>query len=120
MYITPVDASDKAVNPAVGYLEDLVLGAPTTAPEGGAPIDGLADVVNVGLIPDCAMHVTRSTDGGDLALYTPAARCDCFFASQIPGAPPGVTPAGCTVCTTSTDCQNAGGGTCQHGFCEGQ
>ncbi len=120
VYITPVDGSGAVVNPAVAYLEDLVLGAPvTSALDGGTPIDGLGDVVGVGLIPDCAMHVTRTADGGPLSLYTPAATCDCFFASKVPGAVSGATPTGCTACTTDTGCTASGGGTCQHGFCEG-
>ena len=76
VYITPVDASGTPVNSAVAYLEDLVLGDDTaTAPEGGMGIDGLADVVQVGLVPDCAMRVTRTVDGGPLSLYSPSAPC---------------------------------------------
>jgi hypothetical protein len=116
VYITPTDASGAPSNPAVAYLEDLVLGVDgATAPEGGTPVDGLADVVQVGLIPDCAMGVTRTADGGPLSLYSPSAPCGCFFASQIPGAPAGAAPAGCTPCTTDPSC---GGGACRHGFCE--
>ena len=117
VYITPVDASGAPLNPAVAYLEDLVLGVEgETPPEGGTPIDGLADVVEVGLIPDCAMRVTRKADGGPLSLYTPSAPCSCFFQSQIPGATPGATPEGCTACSSDAPC---GGGKCRHGFCEG-
>jgi hypothetical protein len=117
VYITPVDASGAPVNAAVAYLEDLVLGVEgATAPEGGTPIDGLADVVSVGLIPDCAMRVTRTADGGPLSLYSPSAPCGCFFQSQIPGAVAGATPAGCTPCSSDATC---GGGKCRHGFCEG-
>jgi hypothetical protein len=121
VYITPVGSSGAPVNPAVAYLEDLVLGTPVTSVlDGGASIDGLGDVVDVGLVPDCAMHVSRTADGGPLALYTPAATCDCFFASKIPGATPGATPAGCTTCTSDASCAASGGGTCQHDFCEGR
>ncbi|HEX3343117.1 MAG TPA: hypothetical protein VHS09_01040 [Polyangiaceae bacterium] len=117
VYITPVDAGGTPVSAAVAYLEDLVLGVEgETPPDGGAPIDGLADVVSVGLIPDCAMRVTRSADGGPLALYSPSAPCGCFFKSQIPGATPGASPSGCTACTADATC---GGGKCRHGFCEG-
>jgi hypothetical protein len=117
VYITPVDASGAPVNAAVAYLEDLVIGVEgETPPEGGTPIDGLADVVEVGLIPDCAMRVTRMADGGPLSLYSPSAPCGCFFQSQIPGAVAGATPAGCTSCSSDATC---GGGKCRHGFCEG-
>ncbi len=116
VYITPVDAGGTPVNPAVAYLEDLVLGdEAATAPEGGMGIDGLADVVQVGLVPDCAMRVTRKADGGPLSLYTPSAPCSCFFESQIPGAS-GATRPGCTSCSSDAACH---GGKCRHGFCEG-
>jgi hypothetical protein len=117
VYITKVDpdAGSRPTNPAVAYLTDLVLGNATAAPDGGAAIDGLADVVKVGLIPQCAMHVTRSTDGGDLSPFTPAAPCSCYYASKVPGATG--TPAGCAACAQSADCADAGGA-CTHGFCE--
>ncbi len=114
VYITPVDASHVPTNPAVKYIEDLVLGNPgATPPGGGSAFDALADVVKVGLIPECAMQVTRSEDGGDLSPYTPSEPCTCYYLSKIPGA--AGTPAGCTACTAAADC---GGGACNHGFCE--
>jgi hypothetical protein len=115
VYITKVDATSRPTNPSVAYVTDLVLGNATTPPDGGTAIDGLADVVKVGLIPQCAMRVTRSTDGGDLSPFTPAAPCSCYYASKIPGATG--TPAGCTTCAQSSDCGDAGA-TCNHGFCE--
>jgi hypothetical protein len=115
-YITPVDSTGAPVNPAVAYLEDLVLGVQGGAPpDASAPINGLADVINVGLTPDCAMHVTRSSDGGPLSLYTPAAPCNCYFSSQVPGAVQGATPAGCVACSTDAACAP---GKCRYGFCE--
>jgi hypothetical protein len=115
VYITPVDASGAPTNPAVAYLEDLVLGAEgATYGDGGTAISGLADVIKVGLIPDCAMSVTRTADGGPLSLYTPSAPCHCAFESQIPGAN-GATPPGCVTCSTDAACS---GGKCRHGFCE--
>jgi hypothetical protein len=115
VYIAKVDGSGRPTNPSVAYLTDLVLGNATTAPDGGAAIDGLADVVKVGLIPQCAMHVTRTADGGDLGPFTPAAPCSCYYASKIPGA--AGTPAGCTTCAQQGDCGD-GGASCNHGFCE--
>ncbi|MEI9949071.1 MAG: hypothetical protein WDO74_08830 [Pseudomonadota bacterium] len=113
VYITPVNASHVPSNPSVKYIEDLLFGNPVAAPPGGTPFDGLADVVKVGLIPECAMKVTRAADGGDLSVYTPDAPCTCYYLSKIPGA--SGTPAGCTACTSSASCT---GGACNHGFCE--
>src|SRR5262249_53465299 len=114
VYITKVDGSNVPTDPAVKYMMDLVLGNPAaTPPEGGRPIDGLADVVKVGLIPQCAMQVTRSEDGGDLSPYTPAEPCTCYYLSKIVGA--SGTPAGCTACTMDAECGDGGAG-CVHGF----
>src|SRR5258708_24344605 len=102
--------------PAVATIVALVLGNPqATPPDGGTSIDGLADVVKVGLIPPCAMRVTRATDGGNLAPYTAAAPCGCYYASKTPGATG--APAGCVACAQTADCGDAGA-TCSHGFCE--
>jgi hypothetical protein len=117
-YMTRVDGTGAPVNSFAAYFIDLVLGVEGAAsPDGGAPIDGLADVVSVGLVPDCAMGVTRTGDGAPLSLYTPATPCGCYFAAHVPGVAPGTIPAGCSTCAGDATC---GGGKCRHGFCEGQ
>ncbi|MEO6603486.1 MAG: hypothetical protein ABIQ16_26620, partial [Polyangiaceae bacterium] len=114
VYIAPVDSSQVPTNPAVKYLVDLVQGASAaSAPLGGSSFDALKDIASVGLVPDCAMQVTRTTDGGDLSPFTPAESCRCAFRSKVPEGP--AVPAGCTACTNSTQC---GGGSCNFGFCE--
>lgn len=116
VYIVPVDANDVPTNPAVKYMLDLVLGDPgATPPDGGTAFDGLADVVDVGLIPQCAMQVSRTDDGGNLSPYAPPAPCSCYYLSKVAGATG--TPAGCTPCAGDSDCAD-GGGACIHGFCE--
>jgi hypothetical protein len=115
VYITQMSGAT-ATNPNVQFIIDLVNGKEgATAPDGGTAIDGLKYVTASGLTPDCAMGVTRQTDGGDLSLYTPAAPCNCYFLSQLPGA--SATPAGCTTCT-GTGHSTCGAGMCRHGFCE--
>ncbi len=114
VYIAPVNSANVITKPAVKYLVDLVLGDPAaTPPKGGSTFDSLADVVKVGLIPDCAMQVSRTTDGGDLTPFTPDESCTCYYLSKVPGAIG--TPAGCTACTSNAQC---GAGSCKHGFCE--
>jgi len=114
VYIAPVNSAKVIANPAVKYLVDLVLGDPAaTPPQGGTQFDALADVVKVGLIPDCAMQVSRTVDGGDLSPFTPDESCTCYYLSKVPGATG--TPAGCTICTSKAQC---GTGSCNHGFCE--
>src|SRR5262249_34651236 len=115
VYITKVDNGGKPSDPTVQYVIDLVLGATEApdagAPDGGATFDGRADVIKVGLIPECAMRVTRSEDGGDLRPFAPPSPCSCYYASKVSGS----APAGCTACTQSSEC---GAATCSHGFCE--
>jgi hypothetical protein len=113
VYITKVDESGVAVNPSVSTILSQVLGgAPQNASAG---FDGLADVIKVGLIPECAMHVTRSADGGDLQSFSPENPCTCYYLSHIAGATG--APGSCTACVTNSDCVGSGE-SCSHGFCE--
>jgi hypothetical protein len=118
VYIAPVDGSGNPSNPAVKYITDLVLGnqgasAPGGLADGGQPIDGLGDVVSVGLTPNCAMQVQRVGDGAPLTSYTPAAPCTCYFLSKVPNA--GTLPASCVACSSSAPCAQ---GSCFNGYCE--
>lgn len=107
VYLAPVDAQGNVTNARAKYLIDMILST-TVSP---APdFDPLSTVIARGLVPDCAMKVTRSFEGGDLSLYTPAEPCGCFYESEVGGA-----PATCTTCNGDADC---GGGKCRHGYCE--
>ncbi|MET0792594.1 MAG: hypothetical protein ABW061_13825, partial [Polyangiaceae bacterium] len=89
VYIAPVDGAQVPTNPAVKYLVDLVLGdSDASPPNGGASFDALGDLAAVGLIPDCAMQVTRSFEGGPLSAYQPASPCGCYFESKVGGSSP--------------------------------
>ena len=107
VYIAPVDSGGLPSKPAVKYITDLVLGNPDASPpdgltDGGAPIDGLAAIVGVGLTPDCAMQVQRPADGAPLTAYSPLAPCTCYFLSKVPAAAP--LPASCVSCSSSSPC----------------
>ena len=65
-----------------------------------------------GMIPQCAMKVTRDDDGGLMKPYTPAVSCSCRFEKAIAKA----DVPGCVACADDAGC--AGGKTCQSGFCE--
>lgn len=107
VYITPVDAQGNVQNPRSKYIIDMIL-SKTVAP---APeFDPLEIVIAKGLVPDCAMKVTRAFEGGDLSLYTPAEPCGCFFESKVGGA-----GSSCKACSDDGACN---GGKCRHGFCE--
>jgi hypothetical protein len=116
VYIAPVDGTGAPSNSAVKYIVDLVVGNPGASPpggDGGTPIDGLGDVVKVGLTPNCAMQVQRAGDGQPLSPYTPAAPCTCYFLSKVPMAGP--LPASCVACSASAPCAT---GQCFNGYCE--
>jgi hypothetical protein len=119
VYITQVDSTGAPINPAVKYVTDVVTGsAAATPPDGGAPIDGLADITAVGLTPSCAMQVTRTTpqDGSPISAATTPPSCTCYFLSKIPNATGPV--ANCVPCGGDASvCP--GGDTCLRGFCEG-
>jgi hypothetical protein len=110
VYITAVDSNNVPTNPRAKYFVDLVLGRQTSSP---TDVNGLSAVIATGLVPDCAMRVTRSFDGGDLSLYSPAEPCHCFFESSV--GPNPQAPAGCVACQDDSACN---GGKCRHGYCE--
>lgn len=107
VYLTKVDSAKVPTNPRAKTFIDLVLGNPIP----GGDVDGLQQVVAKGLVPDCAMQVSRSIEGGDLSLYTPAAPCTCYFEATATG----VAPSACVACTDDGPC---GVGHCRHGYCE--
>jgi hypothetical protein len=76
--------------------------------------DAISALSTARVIPQCAMTVTKPTDGGLLSPYKPADPCGCFFESIATGV---AAPPGCTACTDNTPC-TALGKTCHHNFCE--
>jgi hypothetical protein len=67
-------------------------------------------VISAGLVPACAMKVTRTADGGPQSLASPAQPCGCYYDSKV--------PMGATSCTACTDSSTCGTGMCRHGYCE--
>lgn len=63
------------------------------------------------LVPGCAMHVSRSSDGGQLSLSPAAIPCDCFYEATATGA----VPASCQTCSTDAECSTKH---CRYGYCE--
>ena len=101
------NADHSPVNPRAKLVVDLIVGA---TPAQRSDVDALATVIAAGLVPRCAMSVTRGFDGGELSLYAPQEPCGCFFDSQVD-----VVPASCVACVDDGAC---GTGRCRHGFCE--
>ena len=86
---------------------ELVMGTRT-----GDDVEGLLQVIQSGLVPECAMKVTRAGDGADLSLYADPAPCGCYFEKNVPQ---GSTT--CTACTVGNDAP-CNGGKCRFGYCE--
>jgi hypothetical protein len=68
----------------------------------------------LGVVPDCAMRVSRTTEVGPLASYAPVKSCDCKFTSSATGV---AVPDGCTACANAGDCSSSAPA-CNYGFCE--
>ena len=63
-----------------------------------------------GLIPQCAMNVLRSEDGGALASTSPQRPCGCYFESLV-------GDTACPECSSNAECPDEAP-TCSYGFCE--
>ena len=75
---------------------------------------GLVEAISKsGNVPQCAMHVQRDVEMGDLRSFTSPYDCDCIFEK----AATGTAPAECQACVTSSACP-ANRPACNYGFCE--
>lgn len=63
-----------------------------------------------GLIPECAMRVSRQQDGGAILPFRPESPCSCSFDVRTTGS------TDCETCTVQGDCQ--AGQSCSQGYCE--
>jgi len=81
-------------------------------------LDLVAEYSSKGLIPECAMHVTRTSDGGDYTPYKAPVTCNCYFELHATGS------TSCPTCRTNSDCParapscNKFGPQPQQGYCD--
>jgi hypothetical protein len=100
--LTPVGTDGKSPKPEVQTIIDMLSGVPTTAL--------LAVEAKKGVVPDCAMRVSRTSEVGAMASYMPPQSCECAFLATATGA----APASCKKCDTAgADCP-----ACNLGYCE--
>ncbi|MEP6864064.1 MAG: hypothetical protein ABJE66_25775 [Deltaproteobacteria bacterium] len=93
------------VNPDAKYVVDMIAGHPVTP----APtFEPNVTVAGVGLVPDCAMRVQRTFEGGPLSLYTPPTSCTCRYEATVDAS-------SCDTCSATTPCAT---GICRDGYCE--
>jgi hypothetical protein len=107
-FYSPIDAtSKKPTNPNaanfVGYFD------------GSVPLPGTAKLLDAEIkahtVPACAMKVSRTTELGDVAPFTPTEACGCYYDKVSTGA------TTCATCTTDPDCTGAAKH-CHNGYCE--
>jgi hypothetical protein len=98
----PNESNRKEVTDLVGYLSGS-----KALPNGVQLLDVYAQS---GLVPECAMRVSRTSDGGELTPHEPDSPCACLFEAKATGH------TDCTPCTAQDDC--ARGETCSQGYCE--
>lgn len=75
--------------------------------------DLIALEATTGVVPDCAMRVSRDSEVGPLASYMPAHSCECKFVAAASNK----TPDGCTPCSGPSECPSSRPA-CNYGFCE--
>jgi ABC-type phosphate transport system substrate-binding protein len=101
-------ANDEITNANAKKVVDALSGA--NVPEG---LDLIALEAKSGVVPLCAMNVTRTKDGGELASFQPEKACGCKFEKDATGA----TPDGCKSCEKDADCSGSTP-VCNYNFCE--
>ncbi|MES1182671.1 MAG: hypothetical protein ABUL60_02590 [Myxococcales bacterium] len=63
-----------------------------------------------GLVPECAMRVSRAQDGGSILPFRPESPCSCLFDVRTTGS------TDCQTCNVQGDCNP--GESCSQGYCE--
>lgn len=102
--------------PRKGGVAKFIDGLNGVTPVAG--LDLVAEYASKGLVPQCAMHVTRSSDGGDYAPFKPTVTCNCYFDLHATGA------TECRSCNANSDCPasapncNKFGPQPQQGYCD--
>lgn len=99
-----------AVNANAQKILDYLTGAvtPTT-------FDLIQTEAKGGVVPDCAMRVSRTAEIGAMASYMPAKSCWCKYTFEANGT----APAGCQTCTADAGCPTTAP-KCNYGYCEVQ
>jgi hypothetical protein len=95
-FYSRVDSSGAPRNPDAQRFIDALSGV---APLG--TFDLLQLYAQSFVVPICAMHVSRTSDGNNYVPFLPPATCDCYFDAQATGQ------TSCAPCVTSSDCPAA-------------
>jgi ABC-type phosphate transport system substrate-binding protein len=104
-------ARKTGANPSSTYARTII-----EVLQGKTDLDGL-DLIQTeaksGVVPDCAMMVSRDEEVGALSSYQPDKMCGCKYENEANGS------TTCTACDASSDCPSSAPA-CNYGFCEVQ
>jgi len=106
--LTKLDADGYPLDKVASDIVSYAIG--TKDPMG---LDLVQVLVTAGLIPECAMRVTRNAEMGPLASFQPPRSCACYFDLLTKGS------TDCTPCASNVDCP-ASAPACNYQHCEVQ
>lgn len=101
----------RTLDPFVAEIVSYLTGA---SPLPNRNTDFITTLKQGGLVPPCAMRVTRSREGAQIEPFEPIVSCSCYFDASPPG---GSVRDDCTACETSAECPSSAPN-CNFGYCE--
>jgi hypothetical protein len=102
------------VRPLARKMVDWMQGNQVAAAEDQLPFSINDMYAQAGVVPKCAMKVTRTVDGGPFAPFvSEKPPCGCSFEAAASGV---AVPPSCVKCTDNTGCKT--NQVCSYGFCE--
>jgi ABC-type phosphate transport system substrate-binding protein len=111
--VTEIDATGVPVNPAAKKVIDWLLDNPITDPSLQLPFSIIDVYAQSGVVPQCAMKVTKDSDAGLFRYYQPERPCHCYFQTRATGKQ---SIVGCAPCADASTC--SAGQICSYGYCE--
>jgi len=97
-FIAYVDSNGNPVDGNVKTLIDALNGENTQVL---ASLDIVQFYATSHIVPTCAMHVSRASDGQSYSSYAPQTSCSCYYDLTATGQ---VDPTECVSCTRASDC----------------
>jgi hypothetical protein len=111
-FLSAVDGSGVPTSAKVKIFTDAVTFVTPNSADAQAIIVAEAQT---GVVPACAMKVSRAAEQGAESSVQPSGDCSCFFDETVSGG------NSCQACTGDGDCADAGAAThCNYGYCEVQ
>jgi hypothetical protein len=110
--VTQVDANGVPTNPLVKRVIDWMQDNPVVDPSLALPFDVNTIYAQRGVVPLCAMKVSKASDQLGFKHYRHPRPCHCSFEMLATGK----AGAACVPCADSSTC--GAGQVCSHGYCE--